>query len=86
METDEKEKVDFSELIDERQIALRAPLSPLMACMLMCALPGVNLSKLVSQRRIWSTITPYEGVMESCSSKVLTIFLVGFCTRRCTAW
>ena len=37
METDEKEKVDFSELVDERQIALRAPLSPSVACMMMCA-------------------------------------------------
>ena len=61
METDEKEKVDFSELVDERQIALRAPLSPSVACMMMCALPGVNLTKLVNQMRVWSIHTPYEG-------------------------
>ena len=50
METDEKEKVDFSELVDERQIALRAPPSPL-TCMKVCALLGIGFGEVVNQRR-----------------------------------
>lgn len=48
VETEEKEKVDFSELVDERQIALRARLSSSLACMRMNVFKdGMSLGKPV---------------------------------------